>query len=200
MVTGDAGERWSTCLTHNVSQLSIEDVNHLLHTALAEGREAPNLRTAYTDGRSAKCECLEYVRAAPDPSVQEHRYAPANGSRNFGQTFQRGPQCFLVSAAMIGDHDAVGPMLHTQGCILARHNAFDDELDADDLAQLVALLPADRCGHDIMHSRHVEPRIHRRLVECVMRVVDVALSACSAIRLHRSHQGFIVSVRHGING
>jgi hypothetical protein len=51
MMTGDAGERWSASLTHDGSQLSIEDVNHLLHAALPEGRQAPSLRTAYTDAR-----------------------------------------------------------------------------------------------------------------------------------------------------
>src|SRR5476651_557836 len=188
VVTRDAGERWRACLSHDVSQLSVENVDDLLHAALAEGRQSPNLRTPDADGRGAEREGLEYIGSAPDASVQKYRYAAANSRRNLGKTLQRGSQRFFVAAAVIGDDDAISTVLHTQRSILASHNAFDDELDADDLAQLVEILPADRGGHNIVHLRHVESRIHRRFVECVMGIVDVALSAGSTIRLHRPQQ------------
>ena len=103
----DVADRRRAHLAHRQRQFRAQDVEHPLDAFLSERRQPPDIRTPDADRPRAGRQRLVDVRAAAEPSVDEHRNPPAHCVNHFGQAVDRRAQRFGGASAVIRHDEAV---------------------------------------------------------------------------------------------
>src|SRR4029077_20770508 len=152
-----------TGLRHNGLQFAAQNGDHRFDALLPKRRQAPNVGTPDPDGGRAERQRFENVRAATEPTVDEHWNFPCGARQNFRQAFNRPAAARVFVAAVIRHNDAVDPVLYGQRRILAGHDAFQDDLHACHIAHTLHIVPVElQAGLSLERSNRAE-HIHRRV-------------------------------------
>ena len=102
-------------------QFFAQQGEHGFHSGLAEGGEGPEVGAADADGAGAHGEGFEEIGAATEAAIDEH--FAIHGGDDFGQAVDAGAFAVLAAAAVIGDDEAVRPVLQRECSVLLRDNS-----------------------------------------------------------------------------
>src|SRR5215831_1082175 len=130
-----------TRMPHHQRELTSEEVEHLVHTRLAEGCEPPDVWPANADGFGPEGEGLEDVGTSPNPAVDENRHLALYRVHDFRETFDRRAPALLRSPPVVRHDDPVHPVFHGERRVLASLDAFEHELHLRSVFQPAHKLP-----------------------------------------------------------
>jgi ribosomal protein L32 len=133
----DRCDRRRTRLTHDRFKFAGIDIEHSLGTFLPESGKTPTLRSPDANARRTQSQRLEHVSASSCASIHEYRNAVFDGSDNFWNTINRCAQGLLVPSTMVGHDDSVGTVRNRRLRILSSHDAFDEQLSANQSTQAI---------------------------------------------------------------
>jgi hypothetical protein len=92
-------------------------------------------------GLGSQPDRLQHIGAAPDPAVHQYRGSALDRIHDLDQRVQGRRRPVKLSPAVIGDHDAVDPMIHRDSGVLRRKDALDQERHWSDIADPCQIIP-----------------------------------------------------------
>lgn len=104
-------------------QFFAQQGEHGFHSGLAEGGEGPEVGVADADGAGTHGEGFEEIGAATEAAIDEDGHLAIHGGDDFGQAVDAGAFAVLAAAAVIGDEEAVRPVLQREYGGLLRDNS-----------------------------------------------------------------------------
>ena len=113
-----------------------EDLERASDPGLPVDGESPESRPAHQDRLRADRERDRDVGSTPDPSVEQHRNPAVDGLHDLGKSVDRRRCVVELPAAMIGDHNPGGAVLHGQRGVLAGDQALDQDRQLGRLGEL----------------------------------------------------------------
>src|SRR5882762_231966 len=141
-VAADFGNRSRAGLGHDHLQLAPQNLDHGFDAFLSERRKPPDVGTPYSNCGGAERQRLENIRAASKTTVDEDGYFPCSAFHDLRQALDRAPAAGILMAAMIGHDDGIDAVLGCERGVLARHDAFEDQLHAGRVPDALYVVPA----------------------------------------------------------
>ena len=157
----DLGDIASSRLTHDDSELRLQNIEHTLDAFLPEGDESPDVRPADADRIGAERQRLKNIRSAPHAAVHEYRYMAGDCRRDFGEAINRCAAAIFGAPSVVRNDDAVDAVRNREQRVLACNETLDDELAGPYVAQAFNLVPVHGGRCQVFDGLDVEPAEHR---------------------------------------
>ena len=135
---------------HRRQRLVAHDRQRLARPGLAGHGHAPEGVAAAEHGLGAQGQGLHDIGAAADAAVEQDGGLVAHLGDDAGQHVDRGDGDIKVTAAVVGDHDAVRAAFHGDAGILRVHDALHDQRAGPAVAQAVHVVPREVFG--VLHA------------------------------------------------
>jgi hypothetical protein len=186
----DRRDRRRPGLAHDRFKFAGINIEYRFGTFLPESGKTPTLRAPDANARRTQSQRLEYVRASSRAPIHEYRNAAFHGSDNLCDTINRCAQGLLVAATMVRHDDCIGTVSDRRLRILSSHDAFDEQLPANQSTQAIEPLECQRRRREAPYVRHVDSRKKWRTEPHVVSVADMTGSTVTLIDTRGTPQRF----------
>src|SRR5262250_1130473 len=195
----ESGQRRDAGVSHHQLEFASEELEDFLHAGLTERAEAPRVRPTDADGARAERQRLEDVRAAAEPTVDEHRDLALNRVDHLGHAFDRRAAAFLSAASMIGDDDAVDAMLQRERGVFTRFETLENEFHRRRIFESAHELPR-QSGRKHGDAGEIETLEHRLAAKVARPARMVAGGALARVFPSEALLRFRVASRRKVDG
>ena len=125
-------------------ELLLDQLERERDAALAERAQPVGVGAADHHGARAERERPQHVLPAADAAVEPHFDLAVHRLHNLRQRPDRRDRAVELAAAVVGDHDRVGPRLRRELRVLGVEDALDDQLAAPELLHPLHVFPRQR--------------------------------------------------------
>src|ERR1700733_5973032 len=127
-------DRADAALLHGRAGFGAHEIEYALDAFLAEGAQPPEIWPADADRLRAHRERLDRIGAAPKAAVDDHGHAALYRGDDLRQRVDGGAAVILAPSAVVGDENAIHPVLRRKVRVFGGDDALEHDLHLRDIA------------------------------------------------------------------